>query len=338
MRRAWRPAPSPGTLWQSFAVGPLLSAVDALQMRATAPARAAANLDNALVILGYWRSGTTLLHELLAAAGCWAFPTTHACMNPQSFLLSPARGEMTAELRRPMDDMVIRPLSPQEDEFALLALGARSPYEALLFPNRLADALELADPDDLAPDERSHWCHVLRTFLANVSASQGNKPLLLKSPAHSCRIAALQSVLAGCRFIVMVRDPYAVFESTVRMWREMFARYAVVPVPSDDEIRAVVLAHRPGFERKLQAGLQRLAAGRVATIRFEDLTSRPAATVAHALQDLRLAGAEDAVRAVEIEAAHRTGYSARRTPPPPEWRDRIRERWSEVFSLYRYPH
>lgn len=336
MRRAWRPAPMPGLLWQSFVVGPLLSAVYSLQLRMTAPARKSAKLDGALIVLGYWRSGTTLLHELLAASGRWSVPTTHACMNPQSFALAPPSAHPAAAVRRPMDDMVIGPDSPQEGEFALLGLGARSPYEALLFPGRLAEALELADPEELSQEERLYWRDTLRSFLCNVVAAQGGKPLVLKSPTHSCRIAALRSILPGCRFAVVVRDPYLVFESAVRMWHEMFARYALTPIPSDDEVRATLLAHRPGFERKLKAGLDRLAPSEYTVVRFEDLTARPAATIAALFEKLQLEGANEAVRAAEQEGARRKHYSARSTPPDPAWRDRIRQDWSDVFVNYGY--
>ena len=51
-----------------------------------------------------------------------------------------------------MDEMEVRPASPQEDEFALLSLGARSPYESLIIPSVLPEALKLTDPRDLSPD------------------------------------------------------------------------------------------------------------------------------------------------------------------------------------------
>lgn len=337
LRRAWHPAPLPEVLWQSFVVGPVLSAANALQLRTMQSIRARTKLEGGLVILGYWRSGTTLLHELLAASCHWSVPTTYACMNPNSFALAPAPADLTAAMRRPMDDMVVHSDSPQEGEFALLGLGARSPYEALLFPERLADALALADPDELPPGERQYWYEAFRAFVGNVAAVQGGKPPLLKSPAHSCRIAALRTVLPGCRFVVIVRNPYEVFESTVRMWHRLFACYALTRLPSDEAVRETVLAHRPGFEKKLQAGLEHLAVGEHASVHFEDLIASPAATVAKIYGDLRLEGAEEAVRAAEQEAARRARYSAQTALPPPPWQEKVRIRWTDLFERYGYP-
>ncbi len=43
---------------------------------------------SAIFIIGHWRTGTTLLHELLALDERHAFPTTYECMEPNHFLLS----------------------------------------------------------------------------------------------------------------------------------------------------------------------------------------------------------------------------------------------------------
>ena len=66
----------------------------------------------------------------------YSYATTHACMNPHHFLFSEASAlaQQGTGAQSPMDEMEVRPGSPQEDEFALLSLGARSPYEALLIP------------------------------------------------------------------------------------------------------------------------------------------------------------------------------------------------------------
>src|ERR1700722_12808322 len=41
-----------------------------------------------LFILGHWRTGTTLLHELLILDPRHTFPSTYQCLSPNHFLLS----------------------------------------------------------------------------------------------------------------------------------------------------------------------------------------------------------------------------------------------------------
>ena len=114
----------------------------------------------------------------------------------------------------------------------LARLGARSPYEALIIPQVLPEALKLTDPTDLSPDEEKRWREVFVSFLAGVSVRGAGKPIILKSPTHGARVATLRELLPDARYILIVRDPITNFESVVRMWRKMFETYALGPIPA----------------------------------------------------------------------------------------------------------
>lgn len=336
LRRIWRPPLTAGLLWQSAVVGPVLSRANAMQMRVTASACAQADLCGAVVILGYWRSGTTLLHEVLSASGRWNFPTTHACMNPQTFAIGSAAGKSGRAVRRQMDDMTVTDASPQEDEFALLGLGARSPYEALLFPDRLHEALRLADVDSLTPDEQAHWRKAFDTFIRQVAVLGTGKPMLLKSPPHASRIRILRETLPRCKFIVLVRNPYEVFESVAKLWRRLFESYALSAIPDDDEIRREILLDRPAYEEKLQAGLKSLSSDEYAVVRFEELVTTPAAVVEDIYCRLGLPDASAAAAAAQNEMRRRAGYRPAKTQPSGPWKRRLNETWSPLFARYGY--
>ena len=101
-------------LWQTLVPGSLFSVTERLQAAVASKQLEKANYRDAVIILGYWRSGTTLLHELLSLDTRYTYPTTHACMNPHHFLLTEAsvlaRGGQG--MKRPMDEMEIRSGSP----------------------------------------------------------------------------------------------------------------------------------------------------------------------------------------------------------------------------------
>ena len=110
LRRSWNLPLSPLLLWQSTVTGPVLSVINRIQQSATAKRVAGCDLAGSVFIVGYWRSGTTLLHELLCNDPRYTFPTTYACINPHHFMLtqpdSSRRGEPKG-LKRPMDDLVV---------------------------------------------------------------------------------------------------------------------------------------------------------------------------------------------------------------------------------------
>ena len=123
-----------GLALRFYLAGSALSALDALQKRIYRRVLDGITTRPPVFLVGYWRSGTTLLHELLALDDCFAAPSTYQCFNPHRFLLTVHRAPGENRVVRPAGDMTVSPSSPQEEEFALLCMGAISPYEAFMFP------------------------------------------------------------------------------------------------------------------------------------------------------------------------------------------------------------
>jgi hypothetical protein len=231
-----------------------------------------------------------------------------------------------------MDEMEVRSSSPQEDEFAFLSLGARSPYEALLFPAILPEALKLADPRDLSNEDEKRWREVFLSFLAGVSVRGNGRPMILKSPTHGFRVSTLRDLLPNARFILITRDPITNFESVVRMWRKMFETYAIGPVLSDDEIREAVIADRPRFEAKLSADISGLPANRFAALTYESLVADPKGVLEHIYKRLELGDFEPVREAINAETERRRDYRAKASLPSRVWQERIRTEWAEVTA------
>ncbi|HVP55165.1 MAG TPA: sulfotransferase [Candidatus Eisenbacteria bacterium] len=336
LRRNWHLRPSPILLWQTLVPGSVFSVVSRMQQAVTRQQLDRVNYHNAVIILGYWRSGTTLLHELLCLDSRYTYPTTHACMNPHHFFFSEASAlaQQSSSTQRPMDDMEVRPGSPQEDEFALLSLGARSPYEALLMPDILPESLKLTDPRDLSPPDEKRWREIFLSFLAGVSLRGAGRPMILKSPTHGARVSTLRELLPDARFILIVRDPMTSFESVVRMWRKMFETYALGPIPSDDDIREAVLADRPRFEAKLDADAAVLPANRFATITYEALIAEPVRRIEQLYGQLELGDFNGVRGAITAEMESRSGYQAKGSLPSDHWQTRIREAWAPILTQY----
>src|SRR5262249_52547031 len=125
------------------------------------------SIDKApIFIIGHWRSGTTLLHELMILDERHTCPNTYECLDPNHFLLTEwffrrwVRFLMPS--RRPMDNMAAGWERPQEDEFALCMLGVPSPYLTIAFPNNPPQHARYLDLEGLSPAELTSW---KRSFL-----------------------------------------------------------------------------------------------------------------------------------------------------------------------------
>ena len=339
LRRSWNLPLSPLLLWQSTVTGPVLSAINRIQQSATAKRMAGRDLAGSVFIVGYWRSGTTLLHELLCNDPRYTFPTTYACINPHHFMLTQPGQQQAGGVegtKRPMDDLVVHADSPQEDEFALLGFGARSPYEAFLTPSHLAPAMALGDPRDLTGSEQEVWRSAFLGFLQGVSHMGGNLPIIAKSPTHSYRIGTICELVPDARFILVVRDPLIVFESAVRMWQTMMTLYALGAYSDhgrdsrDSSGRTAALRgqargrpHRSWRKQVRGSTLRSACGGSVGTI--EQLYAQ-----------LQL-GDFDSVRlAIDDYAQKHVSYRAKSALPPEPWRERVEAHWGDIRAFYGY--
>ena len=177
-----------------------------------------------LFIIGHWRSGTTLLHELLMLDDRFCCPNTYQCFTPGHFLLT--ESFMTAAIgwmipsKRPMDDVAAGWDRPQEDEFALMNMGAPSPYRRMAFPVTSPAVPQALDLAGLAPADLDRWRAALRRFLGMLAVADPRRPVL-KSPPHTARVGVLAEMFPEARFLHVVRDPFVVFASTMRLWRSL---------------------------------------------------------------------------------------------------------------------
>ena len=180
---------------------------------------------NLLFVLGFWRSGTTLAHELLASGPRMAAPRTWQCMNPSAFRTAGPPRSRTA-VTRPMDAVLVDALSPQEDEFALLARGAPSVYRAWLDPRRWEETLSALEQDTWLALPESQWLADWRTFLGWCTPENA-AVLVVKSPNHVFRLRAIRRAWPRARFVWTLRDPADTWFSNRKMWRAMTALYGL---------------------------------------------------------------------------------------------------------------
>jgi len=186
--------------------------------------------DDPIFIMGLWRSGTTFMHELLSAYPGFIWPATWQCMNPSFAMQSPPRA--SASVARPMDDFMVNTFSPQEDEFALLAMGVPSVYRGFFDPGRLNEVSQFLDPGFWC-GRSDGWTDTWREFLGGVYSGREGR-LLLKSPNHTFRIRALVEEFPNASYIWLVRDPAETLFSNRKMWLAMFRRYALRNLDESD--------------------------------------------------------------------------------------------------------
>ncbi|MFC2102300.1 sulfotransferase [Bacteroidota bacterium] len=227
-------------------------------------------------IVGHWRTGSTLLHQLMALDPEFAAPTLFQVALPDNFLVSykfyrPLFSRLMGGTR-PMDNVKIGMNEPQEDEYALFRLTTQSPLEKLIFPSSKRYYLEEAS---FLPDEKSlpQWENSLLNFYRKIQFATG-KQILSKNPFNSMRIEHLARIFPESRFIHIVRNPLAVVPSTRNLW-EVVQKQNILNrngyTPSAEEISLFYAK----LSDTLESDLSKLPKDRSVVIHFEDIEQNP---------------------------------------------------------------
>lgn len=309
------------------------SALDRLQRISHADELQAAVPPDPIFILGFWRSGTSYLHELFCCDSRLGFPSTYACLNSSHFLLSEpmVRKKNLPSTLRPMDNMRFSWATPQEDEFALLALGAPSPYEALVFPSLMRSPRSLVDLSSRPAEEQERWKSAIRYFIRLLTVQQ-NKRMVLKSPPHGFKLPILPSLFPGASYVIIERNPYEVFTSNCRLWQTLTEMYGLERV-SKDLIEEFVLT---AFALHEQAIAQGAPALKLARVRYEELVEDPVEQMARLYKELGIDEFELVRPRLEQHVASVAGHQRNRFRLSPREKARIDVAWGDLIMQKRY--
>ena len=292
-----------------------------------------------IFILGHWRSGTTLLHELLILDERHAYPDTYVCFAPSHFISS---GPMIRPVvkyllpnRRPIDNMAAGWERPQEDEFALCNLGLPSPYLTIAFPNRPPQHQEYLDFRDVPEKAREEWKQTFLWFLKAVSYHTGNRRIVLKSPTHTARIRVLLEMFPDARFVHIVRDPFVIFPSTMNLWKRLY-RDQGVQVPKYEGLEEHVFTTLTRMYDAFEADKNLVPEGRLAEVRYEQIAADPVGGMRSVYDSLELDRFDDVRPALERYAETHKDYRTNRYALTPELEKQIADRWSRYIEMYGY--
>jgi len=303
------------------------------------PKVAKAEIRPPVFILGHWRTGTTHLHYLLAADSRFACPNTYQVSYPHTFLSTEAVGAALGGLllpaKRPMDEVRMSFRTPNEDEFALCQMTLCSPYLGFTFPRRKSHYDQFLTFRGVSDDVVTRWKDAFVHFLKKLTWKY-DRPLVLKSPTHTCRIKLLLELFPNARFVHIHRNPYTVFQST-RHWLPRSGPWFHLQRPNDEDMEERILRiYREMYdvhfeERRL------IPLGQICEIGFEELEANPVSQLRRLYESLGLPGFEDAEADVGRYVGTLTAYRKNTfSELPLRFRDRIASEWKQCFEAWDY--
>jgi len=294
--------------------------------------------DDPVFILGHWRTGTTMLHELLALDPQNRCPSTYECLSPNHFLLSERLVRRFAwwmlPRTRPFDNMRMSFDRPQEDEAALSLRGQPSPFLTVAFPRRPPQDQQYVSLEGLSSRQLSAWKSRLVGFLRLLLFKRPGRPVL-KSPQHTFRLPVLNEMFPRAKFIYLVRDPYTVYPSTVHFWKTMYETYGLQTF----EVEAVqehVLSTFEQMHERLETTRGLIETERFYELKYEDLIENPCEQMQLLYDFLDLGDFQTVRPAVEEYTERSRRYQTNEYHLDASSREAITQRWSSYLQQHGY--
>lgn len=293
-----------------------------------------------IFVLGHWRSGTTMLHEMLIRDPQHAYPDTYQCYTPHHFNMSrrwvtPITAWMLPK-QRPMDNVAAGWSRPQEDEFALMNLGLPSPYRCWAFPDDGPVDTEALTLAGFSSDELTRWKAALEYFIKAVTL-RDERRMVLKSPPHTARIGVLLDIFPNAKFVHITRDPLTLFPSTVRLWQSMCDTQGLQTRRQHHPwIEPLVLDNLAAMYAAFERDRPAIPDGQFAEIRYEQLVAQPHDELGRVYAELDLGDFSRVEPNLAEYLGENKSYQTNRYQLAPEVEATIRQRWSRYFELFGY--
>jgi hypothetical protein len=232
-----------------------------------------------IYILGHWRSGTTLLHNLLCCHKNIAFPTTYQTVFPNNlfFFRGVIKGIMQYYLpeKRLVDHIKMHVDFPQEEDFALGNEEGFSFYYWFFFPNeyqKVTDEFLTLSTENAQKMQKYKlgYRRFIKRCLLNVRGDQ----YIAKNPPNMARIPFLLNLFPGSRFVYIERNPYEVLMSTFRFHKGFLKTLQLQDM--DDETLWNFITQTYGLMyQRFQEDKHMIPENHLVEIKYEELVADP---------------------------------------------------------------
>ena len=275
--------------------------------------------DDPVVIVGHWRSGTTFLHQLMAADLQMATARNSLTVAPQvAVLLKPLLVPLLQRWMtrtRPIDAVPWSAQDSQEDEIGLARLTSDTNMAGVAFPQDYLHHFRRCVLATTPEFERRLLQFARLTWLHD---GAGKTRLLIKNSAHTARVPQLLKMFPKARFVLLKREPIASIRSLVQV-KQTLAHLVGLQAPLDEvtQVEETVVAHcalLEAFERFRPL----IPAGQLVEVPYEDLIADPLAATERIYRELQLPDWDVAQPAIAERAAMAREYRAQPVRLSPE--------------------
>ena len=269
-------------------------------------------------ILGSWRSGTTLLQNLLSNDSRFGFPNLYQTLFPRHFLYTePMLGGVIGRLipaSRPQDNVKLSSEQPSEEEIAISTLDCMSHLVGdTMVPRNRDQFAKFINLKSLSLEEKERWKESFQYF-ARKLAIRHQKPLMLKSPPNTARIRVLLELFPDAKFIMIHRHPYDVVRSGMSWLKKVRTHWALQKSDHEDVKDIFITNYRDLMNDYLEQR-QLIDEKCLVEVAFSELEKRPMQTLENVYSHLDLPEFAETRDDLQSYVDANSGYQKNRFAP-----------------------
>ena len=294
-----------------------------------------------IFVIGHWRTGTTLLHDLFSVDPNLAYPTTYECFFPHHFLLSEGHLDKVMKVllpkKRPQDDVPVGFDRPQEEEFAMMMLGEGTPYFTHAWPRFGPVDSEYLDFKGVPKKKMKQWADAYMWLYRRLYLKHGGKRLVMKTPANAARLKLFTRLFPDARYVYLARNPLDVFPSTVKLWRALYSVQGLHNPPQlDPWLDDYILDMFARLTEDYEEDRHLIPESHLVELRYEDIVKDPVATMRGLYRRLDIPGFDQAEMPMREFLGGRKEHRVSRYELPEELKRKIIDRLKPYIDRFGY--
>lgn len=291
-------------------------------------------------ILGHWRSGTTLLHNLLCEDKQFAYVTTYQSVFVNQFfasrwLFKPLMKLLIPE-KRPADNVLLSPDFPQEEGFALCNMNSYAFYNFWYFPNqwKLFYDTHVAG-NGLSRKQKQKFNSRYKKLVAQSLLEHKKKNFISKNPVNTASVKQLLEMFPEAKFIYLYRNPLMVFHSTCKFFAAVMETLRLQEF-STEQLEEMVFELYERLIRDYEMQKAEIPAQHLVEIRYEDFLKNPVGQLKLIYSALELNGFEEALPALMTYLDSQKKFERNKHEMDQVHLEKILSRWGFAMKQYGY--
>ena len=300
--------------------------------------------EDPVFILGHYRSGTTLLHKLMAADPRFGYINTFDllfpnCPNWAQSLVRPIMQGIVNLFRirqKFFHNYILKLTDPNEEEPVMLSTCSPwSAYWGYVFPKRALHYLDRFISFPQGADQEG-WKQAYDYFLRKFTWKKGNRRMVVKDPPHTGRIEALLSLYPNAKFVHIYRNPYRVFYSMRKLSHETILPDYATQKMTHLEVDNTIFEHYRCMMNNFEAQKGSIPKGNLVEIRYEEFKEDPLSSLRLIYEQLNLPAFEGGKTGFEVQLSKEKKYQPFAHQFDPEDLERIEKEWGTFIEKWGY--